>query len=297
MKKKYQMMILSLVTLFLIAASISGCSTAETSGDGSVGSAFQYEITGIDPGAGIMQATQEALKAYELDDWELMESSGTAMAAALTSAYAEQKPIIVTGWTPHWKFSKFDLKYLEDPKGVFGADEQIHTITRLNLADDHPSAYAFLDNFYWGPSDMEEIMVEAMDSDFETAAANWIAANADQVQAWTAGIDPVDGDSISLAYVAWDSEMASTNVVKLVLEESLGYKVDMVQLDPGAMWASISSGDSDAMVAAWLPTTHADYYERFTGQFEDLGPNLDGTKIGLVVPTYVEIDSIEDLKN
>ncbi|HWJ78070.1 MAG TPA: glycine/betaine ABC transporter, partial [Niallia sp.] len=29
---------------------------------------------------------------------------------------------------------------------------------------------------------------------------------------------------------------------------------------------------------------------------EDLGTNLEGTKLGLVVPSYMDIDSIEDLK-
>lgn len=63
------------------------------------------------------------------------------------------------------------------------------------------------------------------------------------------------------------------------------------------MWAGIASGDADAMVAAWLPTTHQDYYAEFKDKLEDLGANLDGTKIGLVVPTYMNIDSIEDLAN
>src|SRR5690606_18276306 len=100
---------------------------------------------------------------------------------------------------------------------------------------------------------------------------------------------------ITLAYVAWDSEIASTHVVKLVLEEKLGYQVDMMQVDAGPMWAGISDGSADAMVAAWLPTTHRSYYEKFEGKFVDLGPNLEGTKIGLVVPAYWDAQSIEDL--
>ena len=42
------------------------------------------------------------------------------MVAELKKAYNNQKPIIITGWSPHWMFSSFDLKYLEDPKGSFG---------------------------------------------------------------------------------------------------------------------------------------------------------------------------------
>ena len=60
------------------------------------------------------------------------------MTAALKRAYDAEEPIIITGWTPHWKFAKFDLKYLEDPKGSYGGEEEIHTIARLGLAEDFP---------------------------------------------------------------------------------------------------------------------------------------------------------------
>ncbi|MCH8853257.1 MAG: glycosyltransferase, partial [Planctomycetes bacterium] len=55
--------------------------------------------------------------------------------------------------------------------------------------------------------------------------------------------------------------------------------------------------DADAIVAAWLPTTHAEYMERVGDNTEDLGPNLDGTKLGLVVPEYTDVDSIADLND
>ncbi len=64
-----------------------------------------------------MEATEKALVEYELTEWTLTTGSGAAMTAALKKAYDKEEPIIVTGWTPHWKFAKYDLKYLEDPKG------------------------------------------------------------------------------------------------------------------------------------------------------------------------------------
>ncbi|MBD2846973.1 glycine betaine ABC transporter substrate-binding protein [Paenibacillus sp. IB182496] len=100
---------------------------------------------------------------------------------------------------------------------------------------------------------------------------------------------------IRLAYVAWDSEIASTYVVKEVLEQKLGCQVELLQVDAGPMFAGISDGSADAMVAAWLPTTHAAYIEQYGDQLVDLGPNLNGTRIGLVVPQYMEIASIDQL--
>ncbi len=296
---------MSALMIPVLALGLAACSSDEASSnentkkgasDQSVGESVDYKIIGIDPGAGIMKATEAAVKEYELNDWNVVEGSGAAMTAALKKAYAKEDPIIITGWTPHWKFSKFDLKYLEDPKGVYGGEENIHTIARLGLADDHPSAYKFLDRFNWTSDEMGDVMVKVTDGEDPEKAANaWVEANTDKVSEWTAGVEKVDGDKITLGYVAWDSEIASTNVIATVLTD-LGYDVTLRQVEAGPLWAGVADGSVDASVAAWLPATHADYYEKFEGKFEDLGPNMEGTKIGLVVPAYMDIDSIEDLK-
>ncbi|CAM4486077.1 glycine betaine/proline transport system substrate-binding protein [Paenibacillus endophyticus] len=127
-----------------------------------------------------------------------------------------------------------------------------------------------------------------------------IIAAAVLVIALVAGCSASNGSSkkkVTLAYVAWDSEIASTYVVKEVLEQKLNYEVELMQVDAGPMWAGISDGSADAMVAAWLPTTHASYVSKYNGKYEDLGPNLEGTKIGLVVPKYMDINSIDELND
>ena len=83
---------------------------------------FGGRIVGIDGGAGIMLATEQAIEDYGLG-LELLESSDMAMTAALVDAYMEEEWIVVTGWTPHWKFARYDLKFLEDPRGIYGGAE------------------------------------------------------------------------------------------------------------------------------------------------------------------------------
>lgn len=243
-----------------------------------------------------MEAADRAIEDYELDEWTLTTGSGSAMTAALKKAYDKEEPIIVTGWTPHWKFAEFKLKYLEDPKGSFGGEEQIRTIGRIGLEDDLPEAHAILSNFNWTEEDMAEVMIAIQDGEKEEVAAqNWIDANEDKVSEWTDGIDKVNGDKIKLAYVAWDSEIASHNVMKIVLED-MGYKVTLTQVEAGPLWTAVANGSADASLAAWLPITHETYAEKFEGDFEELGINMEGVKIGLVVPRYMDIDSIEDLQ-
>ena len=60
---------------------------------------------------------------------------------------------------------------------------------------------------------------------------------------------------VTLVYVEWVAEVASTNVMRVVLEE-LGYKVKTLPVGAAAMWQSLGSRDADAMTSAWLPTTH-----------------------------------------
>lgn len=147
--------------------------------------AFDGTITGIDPGAGIMRLTEEVIEAYDLD-LNLQSGSGATMTAALSSALKNDENIVVTSWTPHWMFARWDLKYLEDPKGVYGGAEQIHTITRQGLEEEMPEAYAILDAFEWTAEDMGEVMLmnQEEDSDPYENAKQWVADNQDLVQEW-----------------------------------------------------------------------------------------------------------------
>ncbi|MBZ5752271.1 glycine betaine ABC transporter substrate-binding protein [Metabacillus rhizolycopersici] len=279
-----------------LAACGSGEDKSTETGTASVGETVDYKITGIDPGAGIMKATAAVIEDYELTDWKLVEGSGAAMTASLQKAYNKEEPIIITGWTPHWMFSKFDLKYLEDPKGTYGEAENIHTIARNGLAEDLPGVHKVLDQFHWTPAEMGVVMSSITDGTKpEDAAAAWVEENADKVAEWTEGAEEGNGEKVKLAYVAWDSEIASTNVVAKVLQD-LGYKVTLSQVEAGPMWAGVADGSIDAHIAGWLPLTHADQYKKYEGDFDDLGANLEGAKTGLVVPAYMDIDSIEDLK-
>ncbi|GGC73886.1 glycine/betaine ABC transporter substrate-binding protein [Thalassobacillus devorans] len=293
------------LSLSLVAA---GCGSDENEGESNEASngdntpdyseEVNYTITGIEAGAGVVAAAESAVEEYEnLSGWEVSTSSSGAMAQELSSAYENEEPIIVTGWTPHWKFAKYDLKYLEDPNEVFGGEEEIKTMVREGLEKDMPNAYKILDQFQWETSDMEEVMLEISEEGAspEEAAQNWVDNNADKVEAWTEGTEEVDGEKVTLVYVNWDSEIASTNVIKYVLEQQ-GFDVTITALDNGPMWESVASGEADGMVAAWLPGTHGAQYERHQDSLEDLGANLTGAKIGLVVPEYMEVDSIEDLQ-
>lgn len=144
-------------------------------------------ITGIEPGAGITAATETAKDEYDnLADWNLLTSSSGAMTTSLAKAIKNKEDIVVTGWSPHWKFAKYDLKYLEDPKGIYGGEETINTFARKGLKEDQPDVYSVLDNFHWTSEDLENVMLEIMNGkDPKQAAKDWVKANEDKVAEWT----------------------------------------------------------------------------------------------------------------
>ncbi len=147
-------------------------------------------ITGIEPGAGVVQASEEAVEVYGGDGWEVQTSSSGAMATALGEAISNEEPIIVTGWSPHWKFAEYDLKYLEDPEEVYGGAEEIKTFVREGLEEDLPNAYTVLDNFYWEEDVFNEVMLEIYNgTDPEEAAANFVENYPELVEEWTADIE------------------------------------------------------------------------------------------------------------
>lgn len=147
---------------------------------------FDGKIIGIDPGAGLMSKTEKVLEEYGLDQMELMVGSGATMTAALADAIKHNNWIVVTGWTPHWKFAKWDLKYLADPKNVYGGEEEIRTFVRTGLKEDMPEVYNFLDKFNWSLEDMQQVMVwnrEEGTNPYENAK-RWINENPEKVEAW-----------------------------------------------------------------------------------------------------------------
>ncbi|MFP6851468.1 MAG: glycine betaine ABC transporter substrate-binding protein [Pseudomonas sp.] len=146
---------------------------------------FDGKITGIDAGAGVMRRAEEAITKYDLSDIKLMPSSGPAMATALTRAEKSQKPIVVTGWIPHWMFAKWKLRFLEDPKKVFGDDEHVDTVANPSINSKAPEAAAFLKKFSWSGEEVGAVMLAIREgAKPEEAAKDWVSKNPERVAEW-----------------------------------------------------------------------------------------------------------------
>lgn len=149
---------------------------------------FKKKIVGIDAGSGVMLKTDQAIKDYDLTGYKLQASSGAAMTAELGRAYAKQQSIAVTGWVPHWMFAKWKLRFLEDPKGVYGSAETVNSIGSKELATKAPEVATFLKKFSWQSKDeIGEVMLAIQEgAKPEAAAKDWVAKHPERVAEWTA---------------------------------------------------------------------------------------------------------------
>ena len=143
------------------------------------------KVIGIDPGAGVMKTSEAVIKAYGLPV-KLLDGSDATMTSALKDAIRRKQDIVVTAWTPHWMFARYQLKYLADPKQVFGSEESVNTLARKGLKEDMPEVYGILKKFKLGLKDEEAVMAENEEKGAKPAetAAKWIAANRATVDGW-----------------------------------------------------------------------------------------------------------------
>ncbi len=143
-------------------------------------------ITGIDPGAGLTRLSKKVIDEYDLD-YELQVSSGAGMTAALERAVRRKEWIVVTGWSPHWKFGAYDLRYLEDPKGVLGSFERIHAVARLGFYQDRVKAAGFFSRMQLPIGDLQKAMYDAQETSYEEAVTRYIENNPERVDYWVTG--------------------------------------------------------------------------------------------------------------
>lgn len=143
---------------------------------------FDGKIYGIGSGAGIHANTLKAIEAYDLD-YEQITSSGPVMVASLEKAIRNQKPVVITGWKPHFMWGKFDLKYLEDPKAIYPKDA-CQILSRRGFEEEKPALAKFFKNFNLEEAKLYELLA-AIEKDGEDAGAlNWYKANKVLVDSW-----------------------------------------------------------------------------------------------------------------
>ncbi|WP_138418737.1 glycine betaine ABC transporter substrate-binding protein [Aquibacillus sediminis] len=145
---------------------------------------FEGEIVGFDPGAGTMEVTEQLIEDYNLD-YELLTSSEPAMLAEIGNKVEKEEPIVAPLWSPHWVFSEYDLKFLDDPQNTFGGVEKIHHATRHGFAEDYPEISEWFKNWKMDDEQIGQLIndVEGAEDPLD-GAKKWIEENQELIDEW-----------------------------------------------------------------------------------------------------------------
>ena len=159
---------------------------------------FDYKIHAGPPGSGADEVISSAVEEdiYNLGDWEVVNADWPATVAAAEAAVEDGEWIVFPGWQPHWMNVLLDLKYLEDPEGIWGdAESEIQSLARTNLREEAPNLITFLENFSVESDHQSRWVYEYDREGREEAdiARDWIGENMDVVADWLEGVVAADG--------------------------------------------------------------------------------------------------------
>lgn len=98
-----------------------------------------------------------------------------------------------------------------------------------------------------------------------------------------------------LVYANWAEGVAYTHLAQVVLEDQMGYEVELTAADVAPGYTAVAQGSHDAFMECWRDL-HQDYLDRYSDDLIGLGKVYEGTQVGLAVPSYVTIDTIAELQ-
>jgi glycine betaine/proline transport system substrate-binding protein len=110
------------------------------------------------------------------------------------------------------------------------------------------------------------------------------------------GALPGEGVTVSIAVNPWTGSAANANVAAVLLEQQLGYTVELTELDEFAQFPELASGGLDATLEVW-PSGHAEDYATYIDAAD--GGVVDGGELGVVgnigwfIPSYLLTDHPE----
>ncbi|GHB26907.1 choline ABC transporter substrate-binding protein [Salinicola rhizosphaerae] len=161
---------------------------------------FGHKLFGIEAGNDGNMIIQQMIDddAFGLGDWTLVDSSEAGMLAELKSREQDDEWMVFLGWAPHPMNTNFDMGYLSGADDYFGPDyggATVYTNTRAGYIDECGNVGQFLNNLSF-TLDMENaLMGKIMDDgeDAQEAAAAWLKAHPDTLEAWLEGVKTADG--------------------------------------------------------------------------------------------------------
>lgn len=174
---------------------------------------FDHKIYGIEAGSGINDAVAAAIKndKAHLGQWNLVQSSTSAMLVQVKRAIQRHDWIVFVGWRPHWMNIKYSMKYLKDSAntGTANLKSIVYTVVPADYERAHPNVARFLKQFRV-PAKVQSQWI--YDYSYKKQKAHvvvdhWLKANTGLLKKWLNGVTTVNGKpglQAVQAYIAQD---------------------------------------------------------------------------------------------
>ena len=147
---------------------------------------------------------EQIIENLELPLQFVVAGSEAALITAIQQAVADQQPVLLNFWQPHWLQSQVELTEVELPEvteeclaaaesgdGTYDCDypvDELYKAASAQLEEKNPAAFAFLQKFQLTTEQQNEIaaLIDAEGMDAAAAAQQWVDENPDIVDGWLA---------------------------------------------------------------------------------------------------------------
>ncbi len=167
------------------------------------------KIYGIEPGNDGNRLILDMItgNAFELQGFDVVESSEQGMLAQVERADKASEPIVFLGWEPHPMNANFKMTYLAGGDDWFGPDfggAEVATNVRAGYVAECPNTGKFLENLEFSLQLENEIMGAILNdgTDPMDAAKTWLAAHPEVLAPWLDGVTTKDGGDALAAVTA-----------------------------------------------------------------------------------------------
>ncbi|MFV8836596.1 choline ABC transporter substrate-binding protein [Aquisalimonas sp. APHAB1-3] len=167
--------------------------------------AFDSRIYGIEAGNDGNEIILDMIddNAFDLGDWQLMESSEAGMLTQVERATRNEDWVVFLGWAPHPMNHNLDMEYLEGGDDYFGpnlGEATVYTVINSGYQDRCPNAAQLLEQFTLTVDERNEGESYIMDDgmDYRDAATKLIENNPELLERWLDGVTTKDGEDDAL---------------------------------------------------------------------------------------------------
>lgn len=100
---------------------------------------------------------------------------------------------------------------------------------------------------------------------------------------------------IRMAQSDYEEHILQVEILRQLAQAHLNIAVEGIRIPIEELFHSMAVGTTDASVAPWMPSGQGEY-SKYKDRIVSLGTNMTGCSTGLVVPSYVEAQRIEDIR-